>query len=208
MANNCYLILGTPRSGTSLLASILQGFGIYMGNRFLPANEMNPKGFFQDIDFEEIFDFILTEYMPSDSFDLPLDRQIKLQQLIRERENLGIDWGFKISKTAHILHHIRDYCQSPIKLLITQRTTTHSIESINKWLMPNDQSGDEIITRAKNLIDRVATNSSQPIHTVNYDKLIDNPIDELKQIADYLNRPYVTGFESIVDKSLRHHYGY
>lgn len=44
---NC-LIMGSGRSGTSLMAGLLSDVGYYQGNRFLRAKEDNPKGFFED----------------------------------------------------------------------------------------------------------------------------------------------------------------
>ena len=43
---NC-LILGSGRSGTSMVAGTLAKSGYYMGNNLYPAREGNPKGFFE-----------------------------------------------------------------------------------------------------------------------------------------------------------------
>lgn len=44
---NC-LIFGSGRSGTSLVTGSLKNSGYYMGNRFIPPRDANPKGFFED----------------------------------------------------------------------------------------------------------------------------------------------------------------
>jgi hypothetical protein len=44
---NC-LILGSGRSGTSMLAGTLAKAGYFMGDNLYPARESNPKGFFED----------------------------------------------------------------------------------------------------------------------------------------------------------------
>ncbi len=44
---NC-LIMGSGRSGTSLMAGLLSDIGFYQGARFLRPKEDNPKGFFED----------------------------------------------------------------------------------------------------------------------------------------------------------------
>lgn len=44
---NC-IILGSGRSGTSMLAGTLAQSGYFMGDNLYPARESNPKGFFED----------------------------------------------------------------------------------------------------------------------------------------------------------------
>lgn len=47
--HNC-LILGSGRSGTSMIAGILAKAGYYMGDNLIPPREANPKGFFECAD--------------------------------------------------------------------------------------------------------------------------------------------------------------
>jgi len=42
---NC-IILGSGRSGTSMVAGTLAKSGYFMGDNLYPARESNPKGFF------------------------------------------------------------------------------------------------------------------------------------------------------------------
>ena len=42
------VLLGMHRSGTSLTASILEALGVDFGSDFIPANENNPKGYFEN----------------------------------------------------------------------------------------------------------------------------------------------------------------
>lgn len=58
------LILGSGRSGTSLAAGCLAGAGYFMGDRLLPANPSNPKGFFEDIEVNAINEEILATVAP------------------------------------------------------------------------------------------------------------------------------------------------
>lgn len=46
-----YCVVGSHRSGTSLLSSILKASGVDMGSRLLPPQPDNPRGFFEDEDF-------------------------------------------------------------------------------------------------------------------------------------------------------------
>jgi hypothetical protein len=60
---NC-LILGSGRSGTSMLAGTLCGAGYYMGERLIPADETNPKGYFEDDEINAINEELLAPVTP------------------------------------------------------------------------------------------------------------------------------------------------
>jgi glycosyltransferase involved in cell wall biosynthesis len=55
------VITGMHRSGTSLTASFLTTLGIHLGERLLPADRTNPRGYFEDADFVELHGRMLEE---------------------------------------------------------------------------------------------------------------------------------------------------
>lgn len=59
------IILGSGRSGTSMVAGTLAKADYYMGDQLLPANNANPKGFFEDIEVNAINEDILASVAPS-----------------------------------------------------------------------------------------------------------------------------------------------
>lgn len=56
------LILGSGRSGTSMMGGILHDAGYYMGERLYPARDSNPKGFFENADVNGTNERILADY--------------------------------------------------------------------------------------------------------------------------------------------------
>lgn len=55
------------RSGTSLVASLLSALGVDMGQRLLPPDKGNPRGYFEDINFLELQRRLLSEAcLPND----------------------------------------------------------------------------------------------------------------------------------------------
>jgi hypothetical protein len=42
------IVLGAARSGTSMVAGLFRHSGLYQGDRLLPPNDANPRGFFED----------------------------------------------------------------------------------------------------------------------------------------------------------------
>lgn len=59
---NC-IILGSGRSGTSMVAGLVAKGGYYMGNNLYPARDSNPKGFFEDPEINGINENILAPYI-------------------------------------------------------------------------------------------------------------------------------------------------
>lgn len=61
MSETCFLVIGMHRSGTSLLASLLEGLGIDLGDDLYPADRHNPAGYFEDRTCMEIQERMLLE---------------------------------------------------------------------------------------------------------------------------------------------------
>lgn len=59
---NC-LILGCGRSGTSLLTGMLGNCGYFVGENSYPANEDNPKGYFEDEQINWINEELITQFV-------------------------------------------------------------------------------------------------------------------------------------------------
>lgn len=62
------LIMGYPRTGSSVLTNIMRDSGYYVGKDLKPANEFNPKGFYEDIRIKLIIENIFRESGLSESF--------------------------------------------------------------------------------------------------------------------------------------------
>lgn len=58
------LILGSGRSGTSMLAGILHSAGYYMGDQLLPPTSSNPKGYFEDRAVNHLNEDLLVQLLP------------------------------------------------------------------------------------------------------------------------------------------------
>lgn len=86
------VVVGYPRSGTSMLTEMLMALGVRMGDQFSKEHEkINPRGFWEDLDF-----LVFNRYMCYETLKDP-DNQFK-QLLERKKikaKNTGIPWGFK-----------------------------------------------------------------------------------------------------------------
>lgn len=61
--HNC-LIMGSGRSGTSMVAGTLAGAGYFMGEQLYKPRASNPKGFYEDVEVNAINEAILASVMP------------------------------------------------------------------------------------------------------------------------------------------------
>ena len=59
------LILGSGRSGTSMLAGVLSGCGYYQGDNLWPARDANPRGFFEDVEINSINEELIAGVTPA-----------------------------------------------------------------------------------------------------------------------------------------------
>jgi len=53
------VVVGAPRSGTSMLAGLFVDAGFHAGRRLIPPNPSNPAGFFEDLDVNRANDDLL-----------------------------------------------------------------------------------------------------------------------------------------------------
>ncbi len=60
---NC-IILGSGRSGTSMLAGMLHGAGYYMGDQLLEPTPANPKGYFESQEVNLLNDELIASIVP------------------------------------------------------------------------------------------------------------------------------------------------
>lgn len=61
---NC-LILGSGRSGTSMLAGVLAQAGFFMGDELLEPRESNPKGFFESFTINQLNEDLIGQVLPA-----------------------------------------------------------------------------------------------------------------------------------------------
>jgi len=77
------IVLGSGRSGTSMVAGTLARAGYFMGDHLLPAREANAKGFFEDVEVNGVNEALLDQVVPQRPRflgkwffrDRPLERQ-------------------------------------------------------------------------------------------------------------------------------------
>lgn len=116
--NNKIVILGCPRSGTSLVANLVRSAGYdadYNGTKTLmkPNQKFNPDGYFERIDIVKLNDKLIKEYNEEYSFLNPpkIEEMIKknssnnedLKTIKKELQSYS-NWFIKDSRLCFTLH--------------------------------------------------------------------------------------------------------
>ncbi len=98
------------RSGTSLLSSILQKAGLFIGDDLLEASEGNEKGHFENIDFYKFhMDALKSHSLDPDGWDLKtistLNEALDKQAIEIIQKNNKNEWGWKDPRTTLFLKY-------------------------------------------------------------------------------------------------------
>lgn len=148
------IVLGSGRSGTSMLTGILANSGYFTGenSEYLKANKSNPKGFFEDYEVNTINEDILRETLvtipekirkflfPSYTFyrarwlaRLPLSKTIKSTNSINERISkivLNKTFCYKDPRFSYTLPIWNKYLDSNTKYIVVFREPNKTADSI------------------------------------------------------------------------------
>ncbi len=103
------IITGMHRSGTSLLANLLQSAGVDIGDRLMEATEFNAKGYFEDMDFYDLHVDILHDNGRYLVYGIGEDQDVKIsdefesraKKLVTERNDREV-WGWKDPRSSLI----------------------------------------------------------------------------------------------------------
>lgn len=107
---NVMTIAGFHRSGTSLLAQLLQRAGLFIGDELIRGNETNPAGHFEDRKFVRLHEALLADNGFTWHVDRPLlpyvapDRWAQMTHLVERRALSHTVWGFKDPRSCFFLH--------------------------------------------------------------------------------------------------------
>ena len=134
------IITGMHRSGTSLVASLLQNAGVNIGEELLAAKPDNPYGYFEDTDFYNFQENILTKrglnILLTSNDPIIFDEQEvnQAKELIKSKSSHAI-WGWKDPRTSLFLEFWHQLLPSA-KFLFVYR---HPVEVFLSLLRRGDQ---------------------------------------------------------------------
>lgn len=192
----CVLVIGTPRSGTSLCAGVLHSLGVSMGSRFAPPTEMNPRGSWVDLDFDEpLRDIDNSRKWPPILTDLHREAY---RSLIQQRNASHAVWGVKNLWTGMTWQWFAE--QADVLVLRTSRNQAVSQQSLATWTRHSPEFIATLVGHFKSLANRV---HGVPILDVDYDSLIDDTRNTVGAIANFVGLPVNPAAVELIDPTLR-----
>lgn len=218
------LVLGMKRSGTSALTKGLEVMGVSLGNRLMPPNEFNKKGYWEDWDFHELnFDMLkactqnrarrilpLTE--KETNFLLNSNYAERASQLLLEKMPQDQPLGVKVPTASLLIPFWKKICEKlnvSLSVVIALRNPVSVATSVEQSF--EDLPEKSLWIWIASLLSSLTHSEGYERLLVDYDELIKNPSHQMERVSAALNlkideerlQSYSRHF---IDPSLRHQF--
>jgi|MTBAKSStandDraft_2_1061841.scaffolds.fasta_scaffold05479_7 hypothetical protein len=160
-AKEIVVVIGSGRSGTSILMQILHGLGMSVSENLIQAKEQTPTGAYEDTEILKIQNRFISELTPESMpvppnwFDHPLSVSTihQLQGIVQKRmEQAATLWGFKDPRTAFLIPmwtKIFNNLNITPKYILTVRNPKNVVSSMKRQYN-SDESTSELFWLTKN----------------------------------------------------------
>ncbi|MBA7637532.1 Beta-barrel assembly-enhancing protease [subsurface metagenome] len=197
-------IAGMHRTGTSMVARLLNLCGLYLGpeERIMPPNEGNPAGYWQNQDMDQLTEDILAHFAGDWDFLLPRmprgwetkpdmapfrERAQQLIQIIGERKRLAVatprQWGWKDPRSSLTLPFWKSVLPD-LKVVVCLRNPVETARSLGRQVSSTNAFSYNLWLRYYQRI-LADTNPGDRLIT-HYDMYFVNPQGELQRVLHWL----------------------
>jgi|GEM_PF-857978 len=188
------VVLGMHRSGTSLIAGVLEKLGVNMGKRQVGVHWSNPLGHFENIDFVKMDDKILEKAggswddPPEFAKILELKKDQKLMKEIEEvvRKNEDTIWGWKVPTTSLTIELYLPFLINP-HFIVCYRDPEAIARSLKKR---DDMDREKVLQLADHYIKSIKEffrrHRELKYIEINYEDVVKNPEEAIRKIIDFL----------------------
>lgn len=217
------IVLGMHRSGTSLIASLVDKLGFYNGGNenLMPPAEDNPLGFFEYIPLVEMNKDLLEE--AGGSWLIP-PQSDKLEELARhpgyiKRANnlikslnaVGQQWYLKDPRLIYTWPFWKHFIRNPRVLYVIRHPESVAASLSKRDGMSQRQGRNFWLLNAKLASDVIADLPVNDLYSIDYDSLLESPEEILADFVSFLftkNHSIDLGeLMSTIKKNLRHNAG-
>lgn len=197
------LVLGAGRSGTSIVTRAIQAIGVDLGDDFKPPSRKNPTGFFEDAALLKLSKRLRrTLGLRPDSLRL-LDEGVwtsaavmpfyaEFATTITERFGHAPVWGFKYARTMRLLpfwlrlFEKMDIAPSYVMPVRNPLSVARSRARLDAHRGQQEHSDLEWLANVVPYFDRLR---GARLVVVDYDKLMESPVEQLQRLAAQLELP-------------------
>jgi hypothetical protein len=215
-ASKAVVVLGMHRSGTSVITKSLEACGVFLGNKLVPGQSDNEKGFFEDAEVNQLNEQFLSEigctwnsiFLPDVNESLVADYIDKGARILNARFSGATQWALKeprITRLPFIWEHVFVKCGADVQYILANRhpfSVADSLKSRNN--LPRRHS---LVLWVIHQAIGLRTIAKHGGIVVDYDCFIDDPFRELYRISNYIgshpvnSSDFTSGF---LENRLRH----
>jgi hypothetical protein len=219
------MVLGMHRCGTSTVARSLPALGVPLGNNLLPLAQDNPRGHWEDLESlalnEELLRHCHSSYdrfgpllVAGEADPIISTLQTKAADLVQRRvfQHAG-RWAFKDPRTARLLWFWRPALASSgicARYAIALRNPLSAALSLEKRDGIPVEKG--CFLWLEHMVPAVLETVDGPRAVIDYDLLLEDPVDQLQRMASLLGLPLsdedhsrITEYANrFVERGLRH----
>lgn len=183
------MVLGMHRSGTSMIASMLDALGVHMGDNLMGAASSNPHGHYEDWDFVRLNSLILHDAggnwrkPPSEKRINKSRLKNKVTVLIRQKRKRLL-WGWKDPRTCLTIE-LYHQCLDNVRYIETRRDTSAIVASLENRDGPGDWRA--LVEEYKRRMQRFKVKYNLDPLVLDFDSVCANPNKWAKQMAAHLD---------------------
>lgn len=202
------IVLGAPRSGTSMTAGVLNLLGVSMG-RVRQPDPLNPTGYFEDREFLKLADDVLSAAMPgAHGFRLPPPEALevvrgrfddRIQELTarRMRECSSNMWGWKACGVSLFADEFLPFAPNPHVIVVLRNPATVA-KSIVRYVRHEEKKHmyEELsLVEALQVIGQyersiysfIARHPDIPHVILAYEEVVANPDSAVRALSSFLD---------------------
>ena len=191
------IVLGMHRSGTSLVASMLQALDVDMGEIMFGANATQPFGHYEDMDFLGLSNQLLADH--GGTWDNPpeldygefrpdvvmLTAMKKNPELANREPREGEWWGWKDPRSCLTIGFYHQYLDNP-HYIVVDRDVDAIVDSL-EWR--EGKAGDRWVNLTDYYLEKrdwFLDNVTAPRLHLRYEDILDDPLGEAWRLASFL----------------------